>query len=784
MLLPFLALAQFSVTGKISAKLTKQPLAGASISLSNIGRTQTGPDGSFHFENIKEGRYQLQVSYLGYKTNTQTIELTRNTELDLSLEPASLITDEVIVSATRAGKNSATTYTNLDKATIEKYNQGQDLPYILNQTPSVVVSSDAGAGVGYTGIRIRGSDPTRTNVTVNGIPFNDAESQGSFFVDVPDFASSIDNIQVQRGVGTSTNGAGAFGASINIQTNTRHDSAYAELNNTYGSYDTWKNTVNVGTGLINGKFTVDGRLSRIKSEGYIDRASSDLKSYFLSGAWYGKNDLLRANVFSGYEKTYQAWNGVPETLLQTDRTYNGFTYNDQTDNYWQDHYQLLYSHTFSTKFFANAAIHYTYGRGYYEEYKDDQNFADYGLLPAVVNGETIDATNLIRRRWLDNDFYGATYSFNYNPSKNLNFTLGGAWNEYDGKHYGQVIWSQYPSPTNEGNENSNADHYYDGHGYKKDFNTYLKASYTFGAATIFGDLQYRNLNYIINGLDKNRNPLDQRHNLNFFNPKVGFSYQLNDANNVYASYAVAHKEPNRDDYINNNTAETNPKPEKLQDIEVGYRHNQSNFNAGVNAYGMFYKDQLILTGRINDVGESIRQNVPSSYRIGLEADLRWKPFRNFTWAATASLSKNKIKTFTEFIPNYDDGSQTENIYKDPDIAYSPNFIASSELTYQLLKHADLSFISKYVGDQYLDNTENEARKLQSFFVNDCRLRYNLGVKGIKNIGLSLLVNNVFGELYESNGYSFSYIYAGAQATENYYFPQATRNFLLSLNLKF
>ncbi|WP_317132766.1 TonB-dependent receptor [Pedobacter sp. BS3] len=808
-LLPALAMAQFVVNGKISNS-TGESLPGASVYLGNRV-TQSGSDGTYQFNDVTAGEHLIRVSFLGYQTQSRTIRVTGNQTYNITLAPVSQLVDEVLVSATRATSNTGATYRNISKAEIEKNNLGQDLPYLLNQTPSVVVSSDAGAGIGYTGIRIRGSDPTRTNVTINGIPLNDAESQGSFFIDLPDFASSVDNIQVQRGVGTSTNGAGAFGASLNIQTNTRRDSAYAELNNTFGSYNTWKNTVNVGTGLINGKFTFDGRLSRIKSNGYVDRGSSDLKSFFLSGAYYGKKDLLRVNVLSGKETTFQVWNGVPEAKLTgnmdslyrhyydnvgylynttadslnlfnaDNRKYSQFLYPDQTDNYTQDHYQLLYSHHFSNQLTFNGALHYTYGRGYYEEYKYSQKLANYGLDNVLIGSETISKTDLVRRRWLDNDFYGLTYSLDYKPSLKFNLTWGGAYNEYDGRHFGEVIWAQYAS------DGDIHQHYYDGKGVKKDFNTYLKATYQLGKTSLYGDLQYRNIDYTISGTDKNRSPLDQHDRLNFFNPKVGIMHQLTDNSNIYISYAVANKEPNRDDYVNSTPA-TRPKSENLQDVEAGYRIATSGFNIGLNAYGMFYKDQLILTGAVNDVGESIRQNVPISSRMGLELDARTKLVPSLTWGLTATLSRNKIKQFDEVIyeydANYDLVNTIVNSYDKPDIAFSPNFIASSELSWQPVKNAEIALLSKYVGRQYLDNTSNGKRQLDPFFVNDLRLHYQTAFTGIKNIGLTLMVNNLFSERYESNGYTYSSVVDHRMITENFYFPQATRNFLLALNVKF
>jgi len=810
-LIPFAVSAQFSLSGKIYDK-NNNALAGASVSLNaDYKATQSNASGDFTFQNLKAGKYVLRVTYLGYKTSESQITIAANSSLTIELNKSNYLADEVIVKATRASDKSATTFRNLDKSEIEKNNLGQDLPYLLNQTPSVVVTSDAGAGVGYTGIRIRGSDATRVNLTINGIPLNDSESQGTFLVNLPDFASSIENIQIQRGVGTSTNGAGAFGASINVQTLTRRDSAYAEVNNTFGSYKTIKNTVSVGTGMINGKFTFDGRLSRIQSDGFIDRASSKLKSYFLSGAYYGKNNLLRLNAFSGTEKTFQAWNGVPEAKLKGSieellnhyynnlgslyfntadslnlfnsdkRKYSQFLYPDQTDNYTQDHYQALYSHSFSPILSLSAALHYTYGRGFYEEFKNSQKLSNYGIAPVIIEGTTISRTDLVRRRWLDNDFYGTTFSLNYTPVSAVNFTVGGAYNEYDGRHFGEVIWAQYAS-------NSNIhQHYYDGKGLKKEFNVFGKAVWQLGKLSMTGDLQYRKINYAISGTDKNRAVLDHKADFNFFNPKAGLSYQIDDKSSAYVSFAEANKEPNRDDYVNSDQS-NRPKAENLKNIEAGYRLAGSSFNFGINGYGMFYKDQLVLTGAVNDVGESIRQNVPKSYRLGVEVDTRIRVLSNLSWGLTAAVSRNKVKDFKETVYYYDadfNPVKTQvNNYVSPDIAYSPSFVGSSEISFHPAKNTEIAFLSKYIGKQYLDNTSNNQRKIDPFFVNDLRLNYQTRIAGVKNIGLTLLINNLFSEVYESNGYTYGYVYNNQPITENFYYPQAQRNFLLALSLKF
>lgn len=788
LLCPFLALAQFKISGKVSGT-NGNALSGASVKLKNKGFTAgTNNDGVYEFTNLPAGSYTVVVSYVGFATQEKSVTLAANTTADFTLQQLSFVADEVVVSATRVAKNAAFTYKNLSKADLEKTNQGQDLPYLLNQTPSVVVTSDAGAGVGYTGIRIRGSDATRINVTLNGIPLNDAESQGSFFINLPDLASSVDNIQIQRGVGTSTNGAGAFGASLNIQTTTRRDSAYAELNNTYGSFETWRNTVSAGTGLINNKFSFDARLSRIKSDGYVERASSDLKSFFVTGAYYGKKDIFRVNVFSGTEKTYQAWNGIDREMLQTNRRHNDFTYDNQTDNYQQDHYQAFYTRNITKDLVANAALHYTYGRGYYEEFQAGQTLTDYKIEPVVIGGVSVTESDLVRRLWLDNDFYGTTYSLAYTPASNLNFTLGGAYNRYEGKHFDEVVWAQF---ANYNGAASMRHRYDDNDAFKSDFNIFGRVNYQLDQLNIYADLQYRNIFYSFYGRLDASSFAQQSARLEFFNPKFGLTYNLTDRSNVYASVAVGNKEPNRRDFTDSNTG-TRPKHENLTDIEFGYRTQQTNFNVGANGFAMLYKNQLINTGKLNEVGGQTRQNVPDSYRIGLELDARWQVVKNFSWTATATLSQSKIKNYTEYV-NDDDEDKVGDVltfdYSNTNIAYSPRFIASNEFAYTY-KNAGIALVSKYVGEQNLDNTGGKdengkvVRVLDAFFINDVRLTYNLKALGIKNIGLNFLVNNIFNVKYEANGGSGAYLSDGYFGRYEYFYPQATRNFLLSLNFKF
>lgn len=787
LLLPVLASAQFSVSGKITDQQTGDALPGATVTLQKLSiSTVSSASGKYAFKNIKSGNYTLTITYLGYKAEQKTITVSANSQVDLTLTHSNTLTEEVTVNATRASANSPTAFTNLNKKDIEKNNSGRGFEYLLEQTPSTVVTSNAGAGIGYTSIRIRGSDPTRINVTLNGIPMNDAEDQGVYFVDLPDLASSVDNIQIQRGVGTSTNGAGAFGASINIQTTTRRDSAYTELNSSAGSYGTLKNTINLGTGLLGGHYSFDGRLSNMRSDGYIDRSASTLRSYFLSGAYYGKTSVLRLNVFGGYEQTHQAWDGVPQDSVQFgNRKYNelgyinktGKYYGNETDNYNQNYYQLLYNQQISPKLSFSGALHYTHGYGYYEEYKNDAALSDYGVTPVVVGGTTISTTDLIRRLWLNNDFYGATYNFNYKPSTKLDITLGGAYNEYKGRHYDNIEWTQQST-------NIPQDYEYSRNSAKKtDFNLFTRAEYHLGDVLLYGDVQYRHIGYSFLGYDQNLKNVQQQVGLNFFNPKAGITYQVNDNSNVYASIAVGNHEPNRSDFVNSSPS-SRPKAENLKDLEVGYRTNQTGFSAGINGFYMLYKNQLVLTGALNDVGEAIRTNIADSYRAGVEANAKVSITQQLNWFVNATVSTNKVKNFQQFLYNYDTSKMDATQYAKTDIAYSPNLTGASTISYQPIKNAEIAFISKYVYQQYLDNTSTQSRSLPRYFVNDVRLNYNFAIKGVKNIGIGLLINNIFSAKYQSDGATYPDIESGKVVNYNYWFAQAPANFLASVNIKF
>ncbi len=683
------------------------------------------------------------------------------------------------VTAIRAGEKAPFAKTNLSKKEIAKINLGQDLPFLLNQTPSAVVNSDAGNGVGYTGIRIRGSDATRINVTLNGIPYNDAESQGSFFVDLPDISSSANSIQVQRGVGTSSNGAGAFGATINIATNEIADTFYTELNNSYGSFNTLKNTLRFGSGVIGKHFTVDGRLSRITSDGYVDRAASNLQSFYVSTAWLDKKNSLRLNIFSGKEKTYQSWNGITESQLKTDRTYNsagqeqpGKPYDNETDNYIQTHYQLFYNHQFNSFWKANVAVFLTRGKGYYEQYKAGTSLSGYGLPDYNDGSNVVTKTDLVRRLWLDNNFYGTIFSFQHKKN-NSQLTIGGGFNKYDGKHFGEVIWAkvQPAIPLNYRWYNLKAN--------KQDVSIYTKWTEQITSRwQSFIDVQFRNVQYNINGFRDNPT-LKISNTYNFVNPKIGITYNVKNWQ-AYLSYAMASKEPNRDDFEAGNLLQ--PKSEKLNDFELGVERKSTNYSLGTNLYLMDYKDQLVLVGNINDVGAYTRTNIPKSYRAGIELQGKTTITRWLNWTANISFSENKIKNYTDLVDDFDNGGTKAFYYKKTNIAFSPAVVAGSGLGIIPIKNGEFTLLSKYVSRQYLDNTSQKSRSLDAYFVQDIRMAYALKGKIFKETNLVLQLNNIFNKKYEANGYTFSYIY-GALTTENYYFPMAPFNCMIGLNVR-
>ena len=686
--------------------------------------------------------------------------------------------EEVLVQSVRVKPNAPIAHSNLTKAQLQSRNLGQDLPILLNYLPSVVTTSDAGAGIGYTGIRVRGVSPLSTNVTINGIPFTDAESLGAFWVNMPDFTSSVESLQLQRGVGTSTNGSGAFGASVNILTDASSYIPTAEVSNSFGSYNTRKHSVKFSTGKINDVFELSGRLSTINSDGYVDRAFSDLKSYFLQGTYNNNGTLIKALVFGGHEKTYQSWEGLTKQQLEDDRRQNPYTYENEIDNYKQDHYQLHWNQKLNQNWSTNLGLNYTYGRGYYEQYRQDDAASTYG---GIVEATGVDfygtaVTDLIRRRWLDNDFYVINATANYKES-DLNLIVGGSYSNYDGDHFGEVIWArQFASET------SIRDQYYFGNGKKTDFSAFAKATYTLNSKIdVYGDLQLRNVGYKTFGLTSDLENMRIDESYSFFNPKVGVSYQLASNSSLYASYARANREPSRSDF------ESNPdvKPEQLNDFEMGWRYNKEGVMLNINSYYMQYNEQLILTGALDDVGAPVRTNSGDSYRLGLEIEAAFSLSDAFIIQPVLTLSSNKNKQ------TY---SQVDGILKDfgtTNISFSPEVVASNAFIYSPLKNFSLSFLTKYVGDQYMGNTDTDTSKLKEYFVNDLNITYEWNPKSVfSTVVVSALVNNIFDKEYVSNGYYYTYdddwsVPGQLTTIEGAgYYPQATRNFLVGVTLKF
>ena len=679
------------------------------------------------------------------------------------------------IKAIRLSEQAPFAKTNISKAQIALNNVGQDLPFLLENTPSVVVHADAGIGVGYTGIRIRGTDATRINFTLNGIPYNDAESMGTFFVNIPDFGSSVNSIQIQRGVGTSTNGAGAFGASVNLMTNEYNPNAYLSLQNTAGSFNSFKNNLVFGSGLINNKFTIDGRVSSIRSDGFIDRANSDLKSFFLSSTYWGEKSSLRLNVFSGKERTYQAWYGVPQELLATNRTFNpagtekaDAPYENQTDNYTQTHYQLFYNEQINTNWKWNTAFFLTTGKGYYEEYKAGVDFADYNI---DIKGEINVPADLVRRRWLDNNFYGQITALSYVDSLN-DLTIGGGWTVYDGLHFGTLPYlSQTFAPANF--------RYYDNDAIKKERNSYVKWERKLSKQfKSFLDLQYRYVSHQMNGFTRNTD-LEIERKFNFFNPKMGLTYQ---AKNIfyYTSVAVANKEPNRDDFEASATEQ--PRREQLVDWETGFELKKPKYAINANVYYMNYKDQLVLTGKINDVGAYTRTNVPKSYRAGLELQVKYAFNKKYNTSYSITFSQNKIEEFTEYIDDYDQFTQVAIQHKNTNIALSPSLITNRTFNWKPNDKLSFFWTTKYTSKQFLDNTQNKDRQLDAFFINDLNAHWTILNKTKFTMLLQLYANNVLDVKYAPNGYTFSYIYDRTLTTSNNFYPMAGRNYWISLKI--
>jgi len=787
----FFSSAQYTIKGLVLDEKTNKPVEEANVSLekggTNITTKSTDNTGYYEFTNLKtKGVYKVVVEHVSMKKRTMNVDVINNTTTaNVALDNYAYFLEPLEVKSLRASEKAPFAKTNVTGKELAKNNTGQDLPFLLNQTPSVVINSDAGNGIGYTGIRIRGSDATRINVTLNGIPYNDAESQGSYFVDLPDIASSVNSIQIQRGVGTSSNGAGAFGASLHLSTNEFNENAYGEINNSYGSFNSWKNTVKAGSGLINGHFTVDTRLSSITSDGFIDRAATNMKSLYFSTAYISKKSTVRFNFISGREKTYQAWNGVPESMLATNRTYNssgtekpGESYSNETDNYQQDHYQLFFNHSFTDYLSFNTAFFLSKGSGYYEQYKGgaaegspETSFANYGLPNFAFRNDTLTNTDLVRQLWLRNNYYGQIFSIQYKKN-NDQVTLGGGWNQYDGKHYGNIIWAETGIPKDY--------QWYNLKALKTDVNVYAKWEHSLSRKlSLYADAQYRKVHYNMEGFRDNPTIFVNR-NFNFVNPKAGITYSSNGFQ-AFLSYALGNKEPNRDDFEAG--AINQPKHETLHDFELGAEKRTLRYSFGATGYYMLYKNQLIQTGEINDVGAYTRVNVPNSYRMGIELQgkANISPFINA--AANLTISKNKIKSLEEYLDDYDNGGQVVINHKNTAISFSPSVIGGITVNLLPIKNGEISLLSKYVSRQYLDNTEDVRRSLDPYFTQDIRFTYTIKNKLFKEWNIIASVYNLLNTKYEPNGYTFSYIYSAKKTTENYYFPMAGTNFMAGINIR-
>jgi iron complex outermembrane receptor protein len=701
---------------------------------------------------------------------------------------------EVIVSAIRAGGKTPLAYSTIDAELIRQSNTSQDIPFLLNMTPSLVETSEAGNGIGYTSLRIRGTDASRINVTIDGIPLNDPESQQVFWVDLPDLASSVDNIQIQRGVGTSSNGAGAFGGTVSIQTKSPENEPFAQVSSSAGSFRTFKNTVAAGTGFLADRFALHLRLSQLKSDGYIKRTGSDHKSAYISGILVAGRSRLKANIILGEEHTGIGWWGVPKEILPTDRRYNpageysdeyGMTYfyDNESDNYTQDHYQLIYSSKISDDINFSTALHYTKGKGYYEEFKADRELSDYLPVPHINIGDTvISSTDLITRKWMSNDFYGLVWSLKYNKNR-VEASIGGGGNYYAGDHFGKIIWMKY--------SNLEKDYqWYMNTGIKAETSIYAKATYDLNdALSAYGDLQYRYISYNMSGRDDDWKDLGQKHNFSFFNPKAGLFWKISEKQNGWLSFSVAGREPTRADFKEAaGDPDATPKQEKLYDTEAGYSLKTKNLSLYGNAYLMYYHDQLVPTGELSSTGYSIMTNVGNSHRLGIELTAGLRPAVFLDWDINLTLSRNKISGFIESYTDYDtvtwQGNYRSKSLGTVDIAYSPSITATSDINFKVLKNLGIHFISKYVGRQYFDNTMSHERMIDPYFVNNLRISYEPVIRRLKSVEFQVVINNIFNTEYESNAYGGNWYEAGIEKTWSYYFPQAGTNVIFRTGILF
>lgn len=772
-------------------------LAGANVSLvqSMLG-VITNKDGMFELSLDARKTHTLRISYLGFQTKELILNPPFLPEYTVRLTPTTFIADEVVVRATRAGEKTPMAYKNIKKEEIRAKNMGQDIGYLLSLTPSLVQSSESGTGIGYTNFRIRGSDPSRINITVDGIPLNDAESQQVFWVNMPSFSSSLNSIQIQRGIGTSTNGPGAFGATVNLETESPSREAYTEISSTIGSYKTLINTVKAGTGLINDHFSFDLRYSKLKSDGYVDYSFSDNQSAQFTANYFTRKGRIKANVILGEQHSGISWWGIDEATLDTNRTYNpagqyvspageNRYYRNQTDNYWQNHYHLIYSTKIGKNILLNTSLFYIDGKGYYEQFKQNQTLSNYYLNPVITNNDTISSSDLIRQKWLENDFFGTVFSFIY-ANDHLKLVAGGGINKYLGNHFGKIIWMRYAGDTEKDHE------WYRNNSRKLDANMYIKSNYQFtNRLNLFADIQYRYVNYMMEGIDDDGylRMLDQEHNFNFFNPKVGAQFEISSTQHTYASFSIGNREPTRQNFKDATGDEGSiPSAEQLRDFELGYSYSSQTLAAALNVYYMNYKNQLVPTGELSTDGYPVMTNAKDSYRAGIELSFGIHPISFLEWSANLTLSRNRIINFVEHYIDYNtltgETIPSSRDLGDVDIAYSPGVISSSDLTLHLVKDMSIHFISQYVGEQYFVNTMNDNLKLDAWFVNNLRFDYSFNIEKVGIISLQFQVNNLFSALYENNAYGGTWWTDSQEFYWSAYFPQATRNYLAKVIFSF
>jgi len=780
--------AQNVFVGRVVDSQSKEPLSGAHIQIGDKEEQITSSEtGEFTLRTGEAKSLHLLISYVGYAEVSEIVDLTKYSEgKTFFMMAVSEELPSVEILALRANNKTPIAYTDLDQADLATLNTGQDVPFILQNTPSVVASSDGGTGIGYTGLRIRGSDQTRINVTVNGVPINDAESHGVYWVNMPDLTSSLNSIQVQRGVGTSTNGAGAFGASINMETHSLEKNAYGEVAAGGGSFNTQRYSVGFGTGLINEHWVLQGRASMIKSDGWIDRASSDLRSYFLTGGYVSGKTSIKAVLFGGREITYQAWNGTDSATYEANPTFNsaGAIYNangtisyydNEVDNYGQDHYQLHINHQVSDAFSFNVSGFYTRGRGFYEQYRQDDELRAYGINPVIVGGDTITTSDLIRRLWLDNHFYGVNINTTY-QSEDFALVVGGGISQYLGDHFGDLQWARYAG------DSELRDSFYFNESKKLDYNAFAKLNYSFNSKlNAYVDLQVRGVDYKGEGWDRDSARIDFDDTFLFFNPKLGVNYQVNNADRAYFSVAMANKEPNRSDYTDAPNGEK-PEHETLLDFELGYQSTGQKISYEANAFAMFYTNQLVLTGALNDVGAPVRDNVGNSTRMGIELSANYMATQWFSVLPTITYSQSRNQDMI-----LDNGADLENLGSTR-ISFSPDLIANVVLEFHPVKDLSVQWIARYVSDQYLtnftdpsdDNPQYQNLRLPAYFVNDFRIEYTPNIPTLESSRFYIQVNNILSEEYASNGYSYGW-------GGNYYmgfYPQAPANFLAGFAVSF